>query len=62
MQKSREFAVRVVRLYQYLCKEKQEYVLKNFPTLESNIVEKIKGSQANNTKELLQRLEAIRHI
>ena len=27
MQKSREFAVRVVRLYQYLCKEKQEYVL-----------------------------------
>ena len=27
VQKSREFAVRVVRLYQYLCKEKQEYVL-----------------------------------
>ena len=24
---SREFAVRIVRLYQYLCKEKQEYVL-----------------------------------
>lgn len=40
-------------------KEKQEYVLKNFPTLESNIVEKIKGSQAKNTKELLQRLEAM---
>ena len=38
-------------------KEKQEYVLKNFPTLEGNIVEKIKGSQAKNTKELLQRLE-----
>ena len=27
VQKSREFAVRIVRLYQYLCKEKQEYVL-----------------------------------
>ena len=27
VRKSREFAVRIVRLYQYLCKEKQEYVL-----------------------------------
>lgn len=27
VEKSREFAVRIVRLYQYLCKEKQEYVL-----------------------------------
>lgn len=27
VEKSREFAVRIVRLYQYLCKEKQEYIL-----------------------------------
>ena len=26
-QKSRCFAIRIIRLYQYLCKEKQEYVL-----------------------------------
>ena len=26
-QKSRQFAVRIVRLYQYLCEEKKEYVL-----------------------------------
>ena len=26
-QKSRLFAVRIVRLYQYLCREKNEYVL-----------------------------------
>ena len=26
-QKSRQFAVRIVRLYQYLCREKSEYVL-----------------------------------
>ena len=26
-QKSRHFAVRIVRLYQYLCEEKKEYVL-----------------------------------
>ena len=28
-QKSRLFAVRIVRLYQYLCREKNEYVLSN---------------------------------
>lgn len=26
-EKSKEFAIRIVRLYQYLCKEKKEYVL-----------------------------------
>lgn len=26
-QKSRQFAVRIVRLYQYLCNEKKEYIL-----------------------------------
>lgn len=40
-------------------KEKQEYVLKNFPTLESNVVEKIKGAQANHTREILDRLEVL---
>lgn len=37
-------------------KEKQEFVLKNFPTLEGNIVEKLKGAQANGVQEILKYL------
>ncbi len=40
-------------------KEKQDYVLRNFPTLESNVVEKLKGAMANHAKEVLDRLEEI---
>ena len=40
-------------------KEKQEYILKNFPTLENNIVEKIKGSEAKSLEEIVGRLEIL---
>lgn len=40
-------------------KEKQEYVLKNFPILEGNIVEKIKGAQAAGNQELLRRIQVL---
>ena len=40
-------------------KEKQEYILKNFPTLENNIVEKIKGSKAKSLEEIVGRLEIL---
>ncbi len=43
-------------------KEKQEYMLKNFSTLEGNIVDKLKGAQANSTQELLRRMEEIAHV
>jgi len=43
-------------------KEKQEYVLRNFPTLESNIVEKIKGAQANHMQELNRRLDEMERV
>ena len=40
-------------------KEKREYILKNFPTLENNIVEKIKGSEAKSLEEIVGRLEIL---
>lgn len=40
-------------------KEKQEYVLRNFPTLEGNIVEKLKGAQSHSTEEILNYLKAM---
>ncbi len=43
-------------------KEKQEYMLKNFLTLEGNIVDKLKGAQANSTQELLRRLDEMEHV
>lgn len=43
-------------------KEKQEYVLRNFPTLESNIVEKIKGAQANHMQEMSRRLDEMERV
>lgn len=42
-----------------LLKEKQEYVLRNFPTLEGNIVEKLKGAQSHSTEEVLNYLKAM---
>ena len=38
-------------------KEKQEYMLKNFPTLEANIVDKIRGVQSGGTQEVTRYLE-----
>lgn len=40
-------------------KEKQDYVLRNFPTLEGNVVEKLKGAQAGQVREILDRLEVL---
>ena len=40
-------------------KEKQEYILKNFPTLESNIVEKIKHSGSQDTEVLMLKINEL---
>ena len=37
-------------------------MLKNFLTLEGNIVDKLKGAQANSTQELLRRLDEMEHV
>lgn len=43
-------------------KEKQEFVLRNFPTLEGNVVEKLKIHESNNTHALMQRLEEMERV
>ena len=46
--KSKEFAIRIVRLYQFLCEEKKEYVLskqilRSGTSIGANVKEAIKG-------------------
>lgn len=43
-------------------KEKQDFVLRNFPTLEGNVVEKLKIHESNNTHALMQRLEEMERV
>lgn len=48
VEKSKDFAVRIVRLYQYLCSEKQEFVLskqvlRSGTSIGANIKEAIRG-------------------
>lgn len=56
--KSRKFAIRIVRLYQYLCKEKKEYVLskqilKSGTSIGANIAE---SEWAISKKDFLAKL------
>ena len=46
--KSKQFAIRIIRLYQYLCREKKEYVLSNQllrsgTSIGANVKEAIRG-------------------
>jgi len=57
-EKSKRFAVRMVRLYQYLCKEKQEYVLskqllRSGTSIGANVYEALQGqSKADFTAKM----------
>ena len=57
-QKSRQFAVRIVRLYQHLCEEKKEYVLsrqllRSGTSIGANIAE---AQQAQSTADFVSKL------
>ena len=48
VEKSRNFAVRIIRLYQYLCREKKEYILskqilRSGTSIGANVKEAIRG-------------------